>query len=453
MGVPPKVAFMSALSVKQMHVIRTLIDTAPDGAIRSLDQALSSDVVEGAMAEIRDLVSFEAAERRTRTLVFMPLVALCPRRAPAIPHKTFPHRVLNLLWAALKAYAPEQAAQAQAAALTWTEESDSLPVLDQLCADAAQGLRHAAGTPFAAAANLLEDHEEDGAEVFASYLDLAPLARVNVRKMPDWLTRMNDERAVTIRLAFKDATAIAIDAGPKFFEILAAQLAEPWQILRVISAVMDRPGDSYMAGSELSHIGERLIADLGRRVEVFKAFDPTQGAAAGKIAAQAVSGAVCLITEFEQTVDLAKDGPWGMVIFRYKKDLAQLVEKALGKADDAVGAALPLKAGRFGKGRALPRYEAAPDPKAVAKAEGYMAFVNESRSAAPNGGYASYRAKVIEKLDDRVDHYVEDTLEHLRGEDQTHHATAAEFLEIAAGLVGLLRDDKAAQIVRRRAAA
>ena len=51
---------MPGLTAQQMTVIRTLIDTAPDSAIRSLDAALASEPVEGAMAEIRDLVAFEA---------------------------------------------------------------------------------------------------------------------------------------------------------------------------------------------------------------------------------------------------------------------------------------------------------------------------------------------------------------------------------------------------------
>jgi len=444
---------MSALSPKQMAVIRTLIDTAPDSAVRSLDKALTANAVEGPMAEIRDLVGSEALARKARTLVFLPVAPMCPRVTPPNSHKTFPHRTLALLWTALKGYAPDQISLAEAASRHWTDETDPPEVFDRLCRDAAQGLRYAAGTVFAPAAALLDESEPNGAALFATYLDLAPLTRVSIRKLPDWLSRMNDERAVTIRLAFKDATAVAPDAGPKFFDMLSAQLAEPWQILRIISAVMDRPGDSYMAASELSHVGERLLAEIDRRRELFGAFDPWAGAAAGKSAAADVTVAVGLIAEFEQSVDLAKDGPWGAKILHAKKELAQAVEKVMGKADDALAAALPVRAARFGKGRGMPRYDEEPDARAMARADGLMAFVNEARNAAPAGGYASFRAKMIERLDERLDHYVEDTLEHLRGEDADDKPRAAEFLEVAARLVGLLRDDKAAQIVRRRAAA
>ena len=446
-------AAMSSLNSKQSMIIRTLIDSAPDGVIRKLDAALGSEHLDGAMAEIRDMVGAEAAERRTRGLVFHPLMGLCPKAPPRTPHKIFPARTPALLWTALKAVDPDQTSLACAAAMSWTDDSDPPEVFDRLCASAAEGLREPAGTPFAAAAVFLDEAEPNGAELFASYLDLVPLARTTIGKLPEWLARMTEERAVTIRLAFKDATAVAVDAGPKFFEILCAQLAEPWQILRIISAVMDRPGDSYMAASELGHIGERLLIDIERRMEVFAAFDPHSGAKAGEQAAEAVAGAVGLIAEFEQSVDLAKDGPWGTTILKHKRNLAQQVERLLAKADDAAAAALPLRSARFGKGRGLPRFDNPPDLRAVACAEGMMAFVNHVRGSAPAGGYASFRGKVIERLDDRLDHYVEDVLDHLRGEESGDLDRAAEFLEIAAGLIGLLRDEKAAQIVRRRAAA
>ena len=82
-----------------------------------------------------------------------------------------------------------------------------------------------------------------------------------------------------------------------------------------------------------------------------------------------------------------------------------------------------------------------------------MAFIEQSRSAAMAGGYASTRTKMIEKLDDRLDHYVEDVLEYLRGDGPTEAASARAYLDLAARLIGFLRDEKAAQIVRRRAAA
>jgi hypothetical protein len=158
--------------------------------------------------------------------------------------------------------------------------------------------------------------------------------------------------------------------------------------------------------------------------------------------------------EFELSLDLKKDGPWGQRITRQKQILAQKVEALLGKADDAVDRALPLKAVKFGsKTRGAPAYRNPPDARAVTKAQAMLTFLHQVRSSAAAGGYAALRNKTIEKLDERLDRYVEDVLEHLRAEDAEDAELARQYLDIAATFVGLYRDEKAAQIVRRRAAA
>jgi hypothetical protein len=444
---------MPGLSDSQLSMVTALIDSAPDSAIRSLNLALAAETrIDGPMAAIRDLVDAEATDRRARSLVFAPLAAMCMAGEPAYPRKTFPARTLALLWSALKAVRPAEVQEAIGATLIWTADTSAPPVFDALLLVCAAGLREPKGTPFAPAAALLDDKQAGDAEVFASYLDLAPLARVAVTRLPDWLGRMTGERAAAVRLAFRDATEIAKDAGPRFVEILASRLEEPWQILRLVSAVMDRPHDTFLAASELAHIGERLLGQLEMHFEALCAFDPRKGAPAGRAAAEAVRMISVQVAEFEDTVDLKRDGPWGARVAELKKLTAQKAEAIIAKADGAVADLLPLKRGR-GKLRGSPRFDQPIGPEATVRAEALMAFVEQSRAGAAAGGYASTRAKMIEKLDDRLDHYVEDVLEYLRGENPEQAESAHAYLDIAARLIGLLRDEKAAQIVRRRAAA
>jgi hypothetical protein len=446
---------MPGLSDSQRAIILTLIDTAPDSALHSLDLALSAETrTDGPMAEIRDLVAMEASERRARDAVFSAFAALCPPGATVYPRKTFPPGVLRKIWAALKGFAPEDTARAAAETRDWTPEQP-LPVLfTRLVAVAAAGLREPAGTPFAAAAILLDEHEPGGAELFASYLDLDLIARDAILRLPDWLGRMTAERAAAVRLTFRDATDLAKDATPRLMEILISQMREPWQILRLVSAVMDRPQDSFMASSELAHIGVRMIDQMEAQVEILKAFDPMGGTKAGAAAAEAVRLIIAQAVEFEESLDLKRDGPWGARIVQIKKVTAQRVEALLAKADAAAGEALPLKAAKFGKStRGLPRFDNAPKSDAVARAEAFMVFIERVRGPSQAGGFAAARTKVVEKLDDRLDQYVEDVLDYLRGEGAEQAENARAHLDLAARLVGLLRDEKAAQIVRRRAAA
>src|SRR4051794_39098330 len=100
---------MPGLSDSRLAVIKTLIDAAPDGVVRSLDMALSADSSGGPMAVIRDLVAAEAAERRARSMTFGPVLRLC--RGPTDRHDVFPQRLPAILWKALKAEQPQQAAE------------------------------------------------------------------------------------------------------------------------------------------------------------------------------------------------------------------------------------------------------------------------------------------------------------------------------------------------------
>ena len=67
------------------------------------------------------------------------------------------------------------------------------------------------------------------------------------------------------------------------------------------------------------------------------------------------------------------------------------------------------------------------------------------------------RTRVLESIFSNMDQYVEDLLEQLRSDEepgtQIQHHRARAYLEVVAGFNALARDEKAAQIVRRRAAA
>src|SRR4051812_37478914 len=131
---------MPGLTESRMSVIRTLIDAAPDSAIRSLDMALSADASEGPMAVIREMVAAEAEQRRTRSMVFGPIAKLCPAKA-TMRHECFPTKVLPTLWKALRADRSEAVAAAIAASQAWkNDEIDPTP-FDYLVTQAAAGLR------------------------------------------------------------------------------------------------------------------------------------------------------------------------------------------------------------------------------------------------------------------------------------------------------------------------
>ena len=44
--------------------------------------------------------------------------------------------------------------------------------------------------------------------------------------------------------------------------MLAAQMAHPWMVLRIISAVMDKPSERYLRDSELGGFAERVTDNV-----------------------------------------------------------------------------------------------------------------------------------------------------------------------------------------------
>ncbi len=438
---------MAALSATKRQIVQSVIEAAPDSAVRSLELALAAaDAGDGLLGGVRALVEIEAAERHVRNTILSPIIGLCQVREPDA--LSFPFQTKARLWRALKAAEPDLISDATARCNTWDRESLPPAPFDALCAAAARRLR-GDDPAFADVASAADR------PVLAACLDLAPLVRSAAMKLDAWLTHMTPERRTVARLAYRDAAAVAEDSGPRFFEMLSAPLPQPQLILRVISAVMDKPGEAYIAGSELAFFGDRVVASIQACIDRLDRFDPTkvEGQAAGEAAGEAVSQALSAIEDFEQAVTLSKDGRWGRIVFQQKQTIAKLVEKRLNVTEKLLLEALPTELKFGGKGRGVPKLVADPDGQAIERAAGALAFSDQVRSTAVNGGFGAARAKALEAVNERLDQYVEDLLGALRDDETTERERIRAYLNAAARLVGLAHDQKAEQIVRRRIAA
>ncbi|MBO9709138.1 MAG: hypothetical protein J7521_13110 [Caulobacter sp.] len=439
---------MAAIAANKLLLIRKLVETAPDAALRSLELALSGPAGgQGALATVRRLVEDEVAARYVRNSVLAPIAPLCAVRETQ--QTSFPPRVLSLLWEGLKAEAPRQVEEAAARCNPWDLEQGPPEVFNALCKVAARGVR--AKTPAFAPLDQICDLDE-----LASCLELSAIVRSALPKLSEWVSRMSDERASSARLAYKDACAIRADAGPLLFEMMAAHLPDDWRILRVISAVMDRPGDKFWAASEVGLFGERLLVEIERGVEYVRAFDVDGGEAEGRKAGATAQRMAAQITEFEQSVNLAKDGPWGRRLVKLKQAVAQAVEGRMNGAEKELLAALPLKpisllGGKSGKG--VPLLTAEPDERLTRRAAAVLAFLADTRSCAAQSGYGASRTKVLEKLNSRLDQYIEDALHVARTGEGGDSRLAERYLDLAAGYIAFTRDEKTAEIVRRRTVA
>jgi len=447
---------MGQLSESQLATVRALLNSAPDPAVRDLEATLAEGSERhDVMRAIHAMVAAEATDRRARNAVLRPIAPLCSRSPARLGGVSFPPAALAGVWRGLKLDRGRNVELALAGADPRSFEPPTDEVYDELCAEAAAGLRARANEGYAAAAAALE-RAGDSVETFATYLDVAPVARSALNRMHDWLGRLTDDRIASARLTFRDATAIAEDAGPKLLEILYAHLEEPWAILRLVSAVMQRPDDRFVASSELAVFGTRVLDDIDVQLKLMAAFDGDRGVASGVSAGAAVRTAALEIQEFDESMDLSPDGPWGSRLNRQRKALVLAIEGRLKAVEAEVAAALPVtNSGAFHrKGlRGQPRLTTDPDPRQVQRGLAFLSLLREVRIAGERIGFGALWAKTTEQVQARLDTYVEDLLDKLRTGEGDNLDRVRTFLDVAAEFTGLLTDDRAAQIVRRRVAA
>ncbi len=218
---------------------------------------------------------------------------------------------------------------------------------------------------------------------------------------------------------------------------------------------MQRPTDRYVASTELAVFGDRLLDDIDAQLKVVAAFNAERGRDAGLAAGVAVRAAAMEIQEFDETIDLAPDGPWGVRLLRQKKALVHAVEGRLKAVEAEVAAALPLQTAAFRRQgvRGQPKLIADPDPRHVQRAIGFLSFLAEVRTAGDRLGFGALWNKTTEQVQARLDTYVEDLLEKLRAGEGDNLERVRAYLDAGAEFMGLLSDERAAQIVRRRMAA
>ena len=384
---------MGASDTDRLGIVRAMLETAPDSAVRDLDTALRGDS-SASLAPVRALVRAEAADRAVRDLVLGPLVPLCFPRSDGFKQAQFPLAALSRVWKGLRAIEPRTIAVVSSSLTLEPDDENYPPALDDLCRSAAAAIR-GDDPAMAPLIRYLDEARPGAAKEFAGYVELIPLTRPAIQRLPLWLRNMNGEHAATVRLLFKDADLIAADASPRVIELLLAQIGEPWKLLRLISAVTKRGGDRYLSSSEMAEFCERVIDDIELRVATMRTFDLDGGPEAGVAACASLSMAIAEIGEFEECLDLNKEGPWGQRILKQKRALSGLAEGYLKKAPKVVGEALPMQQVRAGgvNLRPEPRLEHAPDPRLVRRAMASLAFFERCRNTAANGGYGTIRIK------------------------------------------------------------
>jgi hypothetical protein len=444
---------MGALPEAKIAIVRNLVEQAPDKVVTGLQNALAAAQGDNALAGVRRVVEAEYADRNLRNKVLEPIAPFFVSGELPADRIAFPARALALLWRGLKAQAPGEIAKARIALADYRPDESSTEPFDLVVQRLADGLTAADQRDYQIAIELLEHARPGLSQLLLACLQLSPVIRASTLRLPEWIARTTGERAAAARVAYRDAGTTGDDAGPRFFEMLGAQLAEPWSILRVVSAVMDRPTEGYLRGSELAVFATRLMDDIDVNLKAVANFDLNSGPTGGLAAAATVETLTLQITEIEDGIELAREGGWGGRVQKQKQTLAAVVEARLRELPKIQNAALPSHKVRVARTMVTePRLTIEPDVKAVDRCRTLLSFAEGIRASANYGGFASTRAKVMETAGETLDQYVEDVLSLVRDQEVPDREIAARFLQIAAEFAGPIHEPRAGDVVRRRAA-
>ncbi|MDB5447113.1 MAG: hypothetical protein JWQ97_2430 [Phenylobacterium sp.] len=443
---------MAALSERKLEIVRTLVETAPDKVVDGLHQALASASGDTALASVRRMVELEARDRQLRNVVLLPIAPMCVGDGRDPERLVFPVQVMGLLWRGLKALAPAIVRNAELALYDYRPGVTSTEHFDRLVRIAAKGLRAGELREFRAVTEACDEARPDGGQTLLACLDLAAVVRGVAHKLPEWTAQQTDDAMIGSRLAYKDAVAISPDAGARFFQMLASQLQHEWMILRIICAIMERPTERYLADSELGVFGERVLSEIEDALKKIVKIDLDGGPEAAIQAARLVDKVTTQANELETFVSLSREHGWGHALIKHRKALAGIVEGRFRECDKYFHQALPSGRAKLKRiRRSIPRLNVPPDATAVRRCETLLTFVSEVRFSSNYGGFASARSKLLEMLAEELDLYVEELLDLVKTGEAENQDHARAFLAIAAKFSGLVRDDKAADLVRRRA--
>lgn len=442
---------MTALTERQAQIVQTIVRTAPDRVLLSLGRALAGSPDDSAIGGVRRLVEAETADRALRNYVLGPIAPMCVGAGEHPYRLTFPARVLPLLWKGLKAADPDRVDEAESLFASAEPRHRLSMICDALTARAARGLRERDVPALAEAAAACDLTPRSDAATLVACLDLAPVVRGAMTRLPLWLTHPGGDTAAGARIAYADAVGIAEDAGPRFFEMLAAQLEHPFMVLRIISAVMDKPTERYLAESELGGFGEHVLDDIDTALNDIAHLDIDGGPAAALQAAKRVAEVVQRANELENNVDMRRERGWGRRVARQRAALAEVVEGRLREAEKAVIETLPMQSARgLHMRQGAPLLETPPNERLVVRSRTLLTFCDALHRTADYGGFSAARGRLLERLGDHIDRYVEDALELIRRGQADERTLAAAYLDRAAEFLDLLRGGRAGELVTRR---
>ena len=239
--------------------------------------------------------------------------------------------------------------------------------------------------------------------------------------------------------------------------MLLAHLPEPWLILRILAAVVIRANDRYLARLRAGRFGDYILDDIDRRLAAFRAFNPEDGREPPAPRPPSICTSPPRRSPSSRTPSSsAARGPGARGSPSRSRCLAELAEARLAPDRQGPGPGPAAADGPLRQGRAsgMPKLVADPDPRLVRarrRPDGLLRPFAQLRPRRPASARPAPRSA---RRSRRGWTSTSRTCSTRCARDEVQDLDRIHaYLEAAAGFIGDMRGEKAAQIVRRRAAA
>lgn len=436
---------MGALSPAHAAALAALIDRCPDAVLLRLTR-LVPQIGGDKAVELTRMMEGEATNRRRRAFAFSPLIPMFAARADGVDSRTFPRLVLPRLWAAATR------GSEQLLPLLDEEDGGADKVADRLCRTAAGVVRDAPETVWPI--ELAPDTRETGLAELAECLDLAPLARIGVRQLPEWLTATGGDETA-LRLLLKDAAAVAPDGAARMIEILFSHLVDAPEILRIVTRTSKAAArEDFLEGSELADFVARIVRAVRTRTEAAAAFDPEGGEAAVAATLADLRWSCDALTQLDICLDRDPQGDWSRDIKAARAALVERIGVWIRTADKAVRAAAPRMRAKMGarNSRRAADVNVALDAAETTRAVAWAGLLAALRGPAAIFGCESDRRACAESLTTELNDWADEAIHAVNGGDADDEDATLERIGRVADLLAALDEGDLARTVRRRLA-
>ncbi|XBQ16272.1 MAG: hypothetical protein ABL308_15135 [Oceanicaulis sp.] len=286
--------------------------------------------------------------------------------------------------------------------------------------------------------------EYDAVLRIASLLRSAPVLRDALAGLPDPIVDLTEKLSATIRDRYDAAVEADPDAAVWALFVIMARLDRPWRMLRVFERISHREDDLLVSQTDMSHIGEALLADAEHHLAGFAAAPATLAEAAD--AAQALADFSAVTVGMTREIGIRKDGAWGKRLYELRGRASAQMEQIFEIARDVLGRATPEAGGLKGRTGARDGENLPERARALAR------FLLLSRDDAGRAAVGGAHGRLVEEVGERLETAGAKTLEKLKSGEGDAAKAFARLEEIAA-LMEALGEHEAGQVLLRRSAA